>query len=51
VVIKYAETLNKKLLEDEIIVKRPPIKATYSGFFTLPPFRRNEVILSIDWMN
>ena len=47
--IKYSKTLQEKLLEDKILIKGSPIKATYNGPFTLPLLRRNEVMLNIEW--
>ena len=49
--IKYSKTLQEKLLEDKILIKGLPIKATYNGPFTLPPLRRNEVMFNIKWKN
>ena len=49
--IKYSKTLKKKLLEDKILIKGLPIKATYNGPFTLPPLRRNEAMFNIKWKN
>ena len=47
--IKYSKTLQKKLLEDKILIKGLPIKATYNGPFTLPLLRRNEAMFNIEW--
>ena len=49
--LKYSEILYQKLLEDQILIKGSAIKATYNGPFTLPPFRRNEVMFNVDWKN
>ncbi len=46
---KYKEILNKKLLEDKVIIKGPPIRATYNGPFTLPMMRRNEAMFKVEW--
>ena len=47
--IKYSKTLQEKLLEDKILIKGFPIKATYNGPFTLPLLRRNEAMFNIEW--
>ena len=47
--IKYSGILKEKLLEDKILIKGLPIKATYNGPFTLPLLRRNEAMFSIEW--
>ena len=46
---KYSEILYQKLVEDKVLIKGFAIKATYNAPFTLPPFRRNEVMFRIDW--
>ena len=46
---KYSEILREKLLEDKILINGFAIKATYNPPWTLPPFRRNEVMFSINW--
>ena len=48
---KYSKILQEKLLEDTILIKGLPIKATYNGPFTLPLLRRNEVMFNIKWKN
>jgi len=47
--IKYSKILQGKLLEDKILIKGSPIKASYNGPFTPPPLRRNEVMFNIKW--
>ena len=49
--IKYSKTLQEKLLENKILIKGLPIKATYNGPFTLPLLRRNEAMFNIEWKN
>ena len=46
---KYSKILYEKLLEDKIVINGFAIKATYNPPWTLPPFRRNEVMFSIKW--
>ena len=48
---KHSEILREKLLEDKISIKGSAIKATYNSPFTLPFFRRNEAMFSVDWKN
>ena len=45
----HSKILNQKLLEDKILIKGLPIKATYNGPFTLPLLRRNEAMFNIMW--
>ena len=49
--IKHSAILESKLLEDKILIKGTPIKATYNGPFTLPFLRRNEAMFSVEWKN
>jgi len=46
---KHIIILKQKLLDDNISIKGTGIKATYNGPFTLPVFRRNEAMFSINW--
>ena len=46
---KYSKILREKLLEDKILINGFAIKATYNPPWTLPPFRRNEVMFSVKW--
>tara|TARA_Y100001970_G_scaffold215377_1_gene263461 strand:+ start:6692 stop:7195 length:504 start_codon:yes stop_codon:yes gene_type:complete len=48
---EHAEILKKKLLKDEIEILSTSIDAIYNGPFTLPIFRRNEVMFKVDWKN
>ena len=46
---KYSKILHEKLLEDKILINGFAIKATYNPPWTLPPFRRNEVMFNVKW--
>ena len=46
---KHKKILKENLIEDKIEIIGPAIKATYNGPFTLPMFRRNEVMFLINW--
>ena len=47
--IKYSKILREKLLEDKISINGFAIKATYNPPWTLPLFRRNEVLFNVEW--
>ena len=46
---KYSKILHEKLLEDKVLINGFAIKATYDPPWTLPPYRRNEVMFNIKW--
>ncbi len=46
---KNANILLKELEKKSIIIKSSPIKAIYDGPFTIPLFRRNEVMFLVEW--
>ena len=46
---KYSKILHEKLLEDKILINGFAIKATYNPPWTLPPFRRNEIMFNVKW--
>jgi len=47
--IKHSEILREKLLENKILINGSAIKATYNPPWTLPLFRRNEVMFNVKW--
>ena len=47
--VKYSNILHKKLIEDKILINGFAIKATYNPPWTLPLFRRNEAMFSVNW--
>ena len=47
--IKYSKILREKLLDDKISINGFAIKATYNPPWTLPLFRRNEVLFNVEW--
>ena len=48
---KHNKILKQKLLDDKIPTNGFAVRATYNSPFTLPPFRRNEAMFSVDWKN
>ena len=47
--VKHKDILHEALLNDGIKMSKIPIKAIYNGPYTLPIFRRNEVMYNINW--
>ena len=47
--IKYSKILREKLLEDKILISGFAVKAIYNPPWTLPLFRRNEVMFNVKW--
>ena len=47
--LKYSKILREQLLEDKILINGFAIKATYNPPWTLPLFRRNEVMFNVKW--
>ena len=46
---KHKKILKENLIQDEIEIIGPAIKAIYNGPFTLPILRRNEAMFHVDW--
>ena len=47
--IRHRDILESELYKDGIVIKGPPIKATYNSPFTLPLMRRNEAMFNISY--
>ena len=47
--IKHRDILESELNKDGIVIKGPPIKATYNSPFTLPLMRRNEAMFRVNY--
>ena len=46
--LKNKDILDKALKQDNLLVLSPPIRASYNSPFTLPIFKRNEVMYRVD---
>ena len=46
---KHYTSLRDALDKDGLVIKGPPIKATYNSPFTLPFLRRNEAMYPLEW--
>ena len=46
---KHKKILKENLIQDEIEIIGPAIRATYNGPFTLPILRRNEAMFHVNW--
>ena len=46
--LKNKDILDKALKQDNLMVLSPPIRASYNSPFTLPMFKRNEVMYRVD---
>ena len=46
---KHHEVLRMALLNDGLVIKGPPVKATYNSPFTPPFLRRNEAMYPLEW--
>ena len=49
--IKHRDILESELYKDGIVIKGPPIKATYNSPFTLPLMRRNEAMFRVNYID
>ena len=47
--IKHRDILESELYKDGIVIKSPPIKATYNSPYTLPLMRRNEAMFKVSY--
>jgi len=46
---KHHEELRTALMNDDLVITGPPVKATYNSPFTLPFLRRNEAMYPLEW--
>ena len=46
---RHHKELRKVLLNNGLVIKGPPVKATYNSPFTPPFLRRNEAMYQIEW--
>ena len=47
--VDHHEELKAALEKDRMVIKGPPIKATYNSPFTPPFLRRNEAMYLLEW--